>query len=194
VKKELKEVLWSHTDSLSLSRRNFLILVFGVLLGGWVTADGQVPAKPGRPELCRFEVRETFAVTIFSPSKVLVLPPPYKTDRSLESRLSIEEIRTPFLTESHLPVVHFWNGRSQVEGFDSTAKIQNVQLGPSRFGLISLRDFRPSSHDQEGVANSVGSDGISLRFSFGRDVQTRKRTPIWRCAASIIGKGRGCPL
>ena len=170
--------------------------MFGVLLGSCVTADGQLVVKPGRPEPAVVWIRGPrihFAVTVFPPRKVLVLPV-YKTDRSLDLRLSIEEVRTPFLTESHLPVAHFWEGRLHLEGFDSTVNPQNVQLGPSRFGLISLRDFRSSSHDQAGVANSVALDGIALRFSFGRDAQTRKPTPIWRCAASIIGKGRGCPL
>ena len=138
-------------------------------------------------------VANALSGAVLPPSKVLRVPV-YKTDRSLESRLSIEEVRTPFLAESYLPVIQLWKGRFKMEGYDSTANIQNVQLGPSRFGLISLRDFRPSSHDQEGVANSVGLDGISLKFRLGRDVQTRKPTPIWRCAAAIIRRGRGCPV
>jgi hypothetical protein len=80
-----------------------------------------------------------------------------------------------------LVVVQFWRGHLQLDGFDSTLHMQNVQLGPSSFG------GPPPRHDQAGAASSAGLDGISLGFRFGRDAQTGHQTQGWRCLAWFRG-------
>ena len=114
--------------------------------------------------------------------------PAYKPDRSLESRLQIEVVKTLFVTESRLAVVQFWRGHLQLDGFHSTLHMQNIQLGPSGSGGL------PPSHDQAGAARSVGLDGISVEFRFGQDAQTRRPPQVWRCLAWMRGESRGCPL
>jgi len=116
----------------------------------------------------------------------------YKSEPSLESRLQIEVVRTPFLTESRYPIAHLWRG-VHLNVFDNSFHSQGLQLGSSLSG-IGFQDFRPSSHDQAGIGNSDVLDGISLRYSFGRDAETRNPVQIWRCLAWIMGNGRGCPL
>src|SRR6185437_7810621 len=58
----------------------------------------------------------------------------YEHDQDLESLESLSlmrQVKTVFRTESSLPLVQFWGGRLQFDGFTSTLHMQNVQLGPS---------------------------------------------------------------
>jgi hypothetical protein len=182
--------------------RNQLILVVGVLLSSCVPAEAQtlptqVLLAVARPEPATMLVRAS--VSYFPPKVSLTdwLPrtpvaqftdiPAYNPD-DLESRLMMEEVRTLFLTESRLAVVQFWKGHLHLDGFDSTVHMQSIRLGPSGSGGL------PPSHDQAGVARSVGLDGISLSFRFGRDEQTRRKPQVWRCLAWIRGESHGCPL
>lgn len=116
----------------------------------------------------------------------------YKPDPSLENRLLIESFRTPFLTESSLPVAHLWRGLKLVL-FDGTIHSRGLELGSPTSG-IGFYYMRPSTNDQAGLANSVGLSGISLRYSFGRDAERGKPVQIWRCVSWVIGDGRGCRL
>ncbi len=110
----------------------------------------------------------------------------------METRLPIEEFRTPFLTESSFLVAHLWRGL-QLDAVDSTLRSQSLQLGSPRIGG-GFQNFRPSSHDQAGITSSAELDGIRLRYSFGRDSDTGKGIRIWRCVSWAMGDGRGCPL
>lgn len=183
--------------------RSHLVLVFGFLLSSCLPIEAQTLATQIFPVQARSEPTTMLvraAPTYFLPrvSLTIFLPrvpvaqftnmPAYKPDIGLENRLQMEVVKTLFLTESRLAVVQFWRGRLHLDGFDSTLHMQNIQLGPSGSGGL------PPSHDQAGVARSVGLDGISLSFRFGRDTQTGRQTQVWRCLAWIRGENRGCPL
>ena len=126
------------------------------------------------------------------PRPTFLLDEVYKPEPSLEHRLLIEPFRTPFLTESSLPVTHLWRGLKLVL-FESTIHPRGLELGSPTSG-IGFYYMRPSTNDQAGVANSVGLSGISLRYSFGRDAERGKPAQIWRCVSWVIGDGRGCRL
>jgi hypothetical protein len=126
------------------------------------------------------------------PRPTVLLDEVYRPNPSLENRLLIESFRTPFLTESSLPVAHLWRGLKLVL-FDSTIHPRGLELGSPTSGT-GFYYMRPSTNDQAGVANSVGLSGISLRYSFGRDADREKPVQIWRCVSWVIGDGRGCRL
>jgi hypothetical protein len=182
---------------------NQLILVVAVVLSSCLPGEAQTLATQAflaraSPETATMSVRASPTHLPLNFSLASRLPrtavaqftdiPADQRDSSLESRLQIEEVKTLFVTESRLPVVQFWRGSLQLDGFDSSLHMQNIQLGPSGSGGL------PPSHDQAGVSSSVGLDGISLGFRFGRDAQTKRPPQTWRCLAWIIGKSRGCPL
>jgi hypothetical protein len=172
--------------------RNHSILAAGLLLSSCLPMQAQTPATQivlaqTSPNLTMIlfrapQVRLSLTVLpIQLPGKPLshrafFLGAAYEPEASLESWLPIEVIRTPLLTESSFLIARLWRGL-QVDGFDSTVYSQSS----------GFQDFRPSSHDQAGIASSVGLDGISLRYSFGRDAETRKPIPIWRCLSRIVG-------
>src|ERR1700676_5274239 len=150
-----------------------LILVVGVLLSSCLPGEAQTLATqvflaPARAEPTTMLVRALptpFPPNVSLPSRlprtpvaqftVLVIPA-YEPDRSQESRLLVEVVRTLFVTESRLVVIQFWRGRLRLDALDGTLHMQNVQFGASGSG------GPPPSHDQTGVASSVGLDGISL--------------------------------
>ena len=188
--------------------RNGLILVAGLLLGGCLSMEAQtvatqtVPAQTS-PSLTLIVLRPSrvrlsrIALPIQLPRKSLphpaiLLAAAYRPEANLETRLPIEEVRTPFLTESSFLVVHLWRGL-QLDAVDSTRHSQSLQLGSPRIGS-GFQNFRPSSHDQAGITSSAELDGIRLRYSFGRGTETRKPIQIFRCVSWVIGNGRGCPL
>jgi len=179
--------------------RSHLVLAAGLLLSSCLPMEAQTPLTP----IVLAQRSPSLTMNLFRASLVglsltaLPVEPPgeplphlsfpfykeYKPEPSLESRLPIEEIQTSFLKESNFLVAHLWRG-IQLDMIDST-----LQVGAPRSG-IGFQDIRPSSHDQAGVASSVGIDGISLRYSFGRGAETRKPIQIWRCVLWVMGKNR----
>jgi hypothetical protein len=115
----------------------------------------------------------------------------YEPEPSLESRLRIDEFRTPLLTESSLSVAHLWRGL-KLDVFESTFHSHIWQRGSPTSG-VGFQDLRPPSTDQASIASSVGHRGLSLTYSFGRDA-ARKPVQILRCVSWVIGDGHGCPL
>jgi hypothetical protein len=93
----------------------------------------------------------------------------YKPEPSLGSRLQIDEVHTPLLTESRVLIAHLWQGL-QVDVLDSTLHSPGVRLG------------------------SAGLAGISLSYSFRRIAETQRPGQIWRCVSWFTGNVRGCPL
>jgi hypothetical protein len=190
--------------------RSHLVLVAGLILGNYLPMEAQTPATQivlaqtsPSPNLTMIlfrapRVRLSLVVLPIQlprnplPHPAFLLAAAYKPEPSLESRLPIEEVRTSLLTESSFLVAHLWRGL-QLDIVDSTLHSQSLQLGSPRSGS-GFQDFHPSSHDQAGIASSVGLDGISLRYSFGRDAETKKPVQMLRCVSWVIGNGRGCPL
>ena len=126
------------------------------------------------------------------PHPAFLLDAAYEPDPSLDSRLSIESFRTPLLTESSFRVANLWRGL-KLDLFQSSLHFHGPQLGSPTSG-VGCYCLRSSTNDQAGLANSVSLSGIRLRYSFGRDAETRKPVHIWRCVSWVIGDGRGCPL
>ena len=117
----------------------------------------------------------------------------YERDQRLEGLASLSpmrEVQTLFLTQSLLPLVQIWGGRLRLDGFISTLRMQNVELGPSAAG--GLQDFRLLRQGYPGGPRSVDLYGVSLSFHFGRDAQIGRPAQIWRCLAQIVGRRKGC--
>jgi hypothetical protein len=187
--------------------RSRFTLVAGLFLGTCLPMEAQTPATQHiltrtSPRLTMIpflvpRLRTSLIALPFKLPRELFTRPDsrldatYKPESSFESRLQIEEVRTSFLMESNFLIVRLWRGL-HLDVFDSTLYSQSLQLGP-RSGS-NFPDLRPPSHDQAGITSSVGSDGISLRYTFGRNAQPGRQSPIWRCLTWIKGESRGCPL
>ena len=125
--------------------RSHLVLVVGLLLSSCLPMEAQTPATQvvlaqTSPNLTMIPVRTLrlrlllIALPIQLPRKLLphpefLLAAAYKPEPSLESRLSIEEFRAPFLTESSFLLARLWRGL-QLDVVDSTLHSQSLQLGP----------------------------------------------------------------
>jgi hypothetical protein len=177
-----------------------LILVAGLLLSGCVPAGAQKLAT----QVLLAQARPAPTTMLVSALPIPFLPnaplasgrenrlrrpqffssPAYEPDHDPESRPLIEAIRTPFLTESHVVVVQFWRGHLQLEGIQGTLHMQNPHFGPPGSNP-------PRSHDQAGLVNSFGLDGIGVVFRFGRDAQTGRQPQVWRYLASIMTESGG---
>jgi hypothetical protein len=88
--------------------------------------------------------------------------------QSMVQLLPTEEFRTVFFTQSSVPLAQAWSGRMQLGAFQSTLRVQNLQLFP-------------------GGPRSIHSSGISLSFHFGRDARTGHPVQAWRCLSRIFG-------
>jgi hypothetical protein len=189
-------IMWKH-----------LALVSGLLMSICFTLEAQTPptqtilahAAPSLNMLLFRTARARLPLIVLAiPAPAKALPRPafrlaaeFRPTPTLANRLQIEEVRTPFMTESTLPIAQLCPGL-QLDGFDSTLHYRTQQLGWSASGRF--QDLRPSSHDQAGLANSAELEGIALRYGFGRDAETRKPAHIWQCLLWVAGHGRGCPL
>ncbi len=165
----------------------------GLLLGSCLPMRAQVPttqivlAQTSSVSVIPFAVPRARLPLIVLPIPLFHMPlpcpgfflaPAYKLEPTLESRLPIEEARGRFLTESSFLVAHLWRGL-HLDIFDRTLHSQCLQLGSPSMGG-GFQDFRPLSHDQVGITSSVEFDGISLRYSFGRDAETKKTAQMLR--------------
>jgi hypothetical protein len=187
--------------------RSHLVLVFGLLLSGCLPIEAQTPATQLISERVSPRVTMIVSRAPWPRSLLLSLPfqPPrqlfthpnfhfaatYKPESSFESRLPTEDVRTSFLVESNFLIARLWRGL-HVDVFDRTLYSQSLQFGPRSGSTVP--ELRPPSHDQTGITSSVASDGISLRYTFGRNSQTERQPQVWRCLARIKGESRGCPL
>lgn len=118
----------------------------------------------------------------------------YQRDQGLErlehlkSLSQMREVRTAFITQSSLPLVHLGGGRVRFDGFTSTLDMQSAQLGPSAGG--GLLDFRPRRQDYPGEPRSISLYGLSLSFHLGRNAQIGRPTQIWRSLARMVSAVR----
>ena len=187
--------------------RSYLVLLFGLLLSGCLPIEAQTPATQLISERATPRVPMIVSRVLWPQSLLLALPfqPPrelfphpyfhfaatYKPESGFESRLPTEDVRTSFLVESNFLIARLWRGL-HVDVFDRTLYSHSLQFG-SRSGS-TFPELRPPIHDQAGTTSSVASDGISLRYTFGRNSQTERQPQVWRCLARIRGESRGCPL
>jgi hypothetical protein len=109
----------------------------------------------------------------------------YERDRSLERLPPMVEVKSLIFTLSSLPLVQFWAGRFQLDAFQSTLRLQNVQFGP--LGNSGMQDFHRPQQSYPDGPRSVHLPGLSLSFHFGRDSRTRRPTQVWRRMTRLVG-------
>jgi hypothetical protein len=183
--------------------RNQLLLVIGLVVGSYLPAEAQTSAKQillaqrptgrmmllFRPSQPNYSSPAVFLTTSLPPKSLgrftRMSTATYEPELSLESRFSIVVNRTPFRTESSMPVTQLWGKRLQVEGFSSTLR-RYPQFWSSGVG----HDSGLPSPDQAAAKNRRGDlYGLSLRFEFGK-APTSRPPQIWRYLGSIVGKGK----
>src|ERR1700720_1896075 len=178
-----------------------LIMLLGVFLGSLMPAAGQTLAP--RIALAREHVAPitTMLRTVSTPlpaTSFLLYQDPGKSsarfsyrfaganevDPGMELLPQVKEVKTFLYTQSSLPLVQLWSGRLQLDAFQSTLHIQNVQLGPLAYG--NMQGFRSPRQGYSGGLPSVHFSGLSLTFHFGRDVRTERPTQAWRHLSRIV--------
>jgi hypothetical protein len=170
-----------------------------MFMGGQVPVSGQMPApqiviaqKSVAPVVPVFRTEST---SLLAPSLLLSqdrenflahssLPGTYERDDRLERLSPIVKLKTLILTQASLPLVQLWDGKLQLDAFQSTMRIQNVQSGPLGYG--AMPDLRLPQQNFSGGPRSVHLSGLSLNFHFGRVGRTGRPTQAWRCLPRIV--------
>jgi hypothetical protein len=111
-------------------------------------------------------------------------PGPYEHDLGLERLSPVTKLRTLILTQVSLPLVQLWDGKLELEAFQSTLRLQNVQFGALGYG--GMPDSRLPQQNFPGGSRSVHLSGVSLKFHFGRFERTRRPTQAWRCVPRMV--------
>jgi hypothetical protein len=178
------------------------ILLLGIFLGIRVPAAAQTPVPqivlaqghvaPVMTMLRTVSIPSPAASFVLSqdPGKSnahfsLLVARAYDRDYSLEHLSPMDEVKTLILSQSSLPLVQLWGGRLQLDAFQSTLHIQNVQLGP--FGNGAIRSPRVPRQSYPGGPRSVHLSGLSLSFQFGRDARTGHPAQLWRRLTRFVG-------
>ena len=164
-----------------------LLLPLGMFLGSHMLAAGQTPAPhialahehvaPAIATLPMASISLPAATFLasrdlgkFNGHVSLVFAGAYERDYTFEHLSPMNEVKTPTLTQSSLPLVRFWGGRLQLDAFYSKPHFQDVQLYPSGYG--GIRGFRLPGQSYPGGPRSLGLSGFSLSFHFRRDAQS----------------------
>jgi len=111
-------------------------------------------------------------------------PGPYERDLGLERLSPVIKLRTLILTQVSLPLVQLWDGKLELEAFQSTLRIQNVQFGG--LGNGAMPDSRLPQQNFPGGSRSVHLSGVSLKFHFGQAQRTRRPTQGWRRVPRMV--------
>ena len=109
----------------------------------------------------------------------------YERGDGLDHLSQMVKVKSLMFTLSSLPLIQFWSGRFQLDAFQSTLRLENMQLGPSRYG--GMEGFRSPRQSYLDGPLSVHFTGLSLSFHFGRDSRTRRPTQAWRRMRQFIG-------
>ena len=166
----------------------WLIMLLGMFMGSQAAA-GQIPAprivpaqKTVAPAMTVFRAEST---PLLAPSFLLSrdrenalayaslrFPGPVEGDLGLELLSPVIKIKTLILTQVSLPLVQLWDGKLELDAFQSTLRIQNVPFG--------------AQQNIPGGSRSVHFSGLSLNFHFGRVERTRRPEQAWRCVPRIV--------
>jgi hypothetical protein len=178
------------------------VALLGMLLGSHAPAAAQTPA----PQLVLAQERAapTMAMlptvsTAFPAGSTLVSQDTgkspaqfnhlfvgaYERDPSLGQLLPTERVKNLVFTQVNLPLVQLWGGRLQLEAFQCTLHIQNVQLGPLGYG--GMQGFRSARQSYSGGPISVHLSGLSLSYHFGGDARPARPTGVLRRLTRIVG-------
>jgi hypothetical protein len=109
----------------------------------------------------------------------------YERDDHLEHLSQMVKEKSSAFTLSSLPLVQFCSGRFQLDAFQSTLRMEKIQLGPSLYG--GMDGFRALRQSHRGGPLSVHFTGLSLSFHLGRDSRTTRPTHAWRRMRQFIG-------
>ena len=172
------------------------ILLLGVMLGGHAAvAQTSAPkivvaqelTTPSKPMV------RTAAMPLLTASPVLNLdlgksPPRFSVlysgvnegNHSLEGFPQPEQTKTFLYTQTSVPLIQLWGGRLQLDVFQSTFHIQNMQPGP--MGLV-----RSQGQSYPGGPRSSQLSGVSLSFAFGRGARGERPNELWRHLTRIAG-------
>jgi hypothetical protein len=104
----------------------------------------------------------------------------YEGDHSLEGLPQLEQFKTFLYTQTSLPLIQLWGGRLQLDAFQSTFHIQNMQ--PGAIGLA-----RSQGQSYPGGARSSQLSGLSLSFQIGRGARGGRPSELWRHVTRIAG-------
>ncbi|HEY6183703.1 MAG TPA: hypothetical protein VIW67_15760 [Terriglobales bacterium] len=179
----------------------WFIVLLGILAGSQVPSAGQIPApqivlaqRPFEPVISEFRAE---SARLLVPSLLLsqnfehslahsslLISGPYERDHGLEGLSPIRKIKTLIFTQSSLPLVQLWEGKVQLDAFQSTLRIQNAQFGALGYG--TMPDSRFGQQNFPGGSRSVHLSGISLSFHFGSVGRTRCPKQTWSCVPRIV--------
>jgi hypothetical protein len=172
----------------------FPMILLGMFLGGQVLAARQVtapqivlPQKPAPLPIKAFRVEFVSFLPSQDHENSLAywgLSRTYQRDDGPERLSPIVKVKTLIFTRSSLPLVQLWDGKVQLEAFQNTLRIQNVQIGPMGYG--EMPNFRVSQQTFPHGSSSVHLSGLSLNFHFGRVDRTRRPTQAWMCVPRIV--------
>ena len=178
---------------------------FIVLLGIFLSSVAPAAAQKPPPESVHVQARAAPAMTLLRPvstpslnASFLLYQDPGSTpfQFSLLSAGGTErdffvaplppmyEVKTLLFTESSVPLARLWSGRLQLNGFQNTIFIQNLQVDPVGYG--GALDLRPPRRIYPGGPRSVELVGVSVSFHFGREARAEGSMQAWRCVARMV--------
>jgi hypothetical protein len=160
-----------------------LIVLLVIFLSSLAPAAAQAPAPrialAQEPIAPTMTMLRTVSIPVLSASSVYqnhgnslvhfgrVFAQAYQRDDSVAGLPRMVEVKTLFFTQSSLPLAQLWSGRLEVDAFQNTLHIQNLQLyqrGP----------------------RSVHLAGLSLSFPLGREARSGRPTEVRRCLSRIV--------
>ena len=175
-------------------------MLLGMFMGsqaaaGQISAPRSVPAqKPVAPVITVFRAESK---TLLPPSFLLSqdrentfahtslrYPETYERDDVLARLSPVIKLKTLILTQVSLPLVQLWDGKLELEAFQSTLRIQNVQFGA--LGNGAMPDSRLPQQNFAGGLRSVHLSGVSLKFHFGHVERMPRPTQAWRCVPRMV--------
>jgi hypothetical protein len=178
--------------------KRFIVLL-GIILGGHAAGAAQtsapliVLAHEQEHVAATTPMLRTVTIPLLSASPVLNLDPgkfparfslvfrgAAEGDHGPEGFPELQQFKTFLYTQTSLPLVQLWGGRLQLDVFQSTFHIQNMQPGP--MGLV-----RSQGQSYPGGPRSSQISGLSLSFQFGRGARGGRPSELWRDVTRIAG-------
>jgi hypothetical protein len=176
--------------------KRFIVLL-GIIVGSHAAAQTSKPqivvAHEQEHGAQSIPMLRTVAIPFLTASPVVNLEPgksparfslmfagAYDGDHSLEGFPQLEHFKTFLFTQTSLPLIQLWGGRLQLDAFQSTYHIQNMQ--PGAIGLV-----RSQGQSYPGGPRSSQLSGLSLSFQFGRGARGERPSELWRHVTRIAG-------
>lgn len=102
---------------------------------------------------------------------------PSRDDRNSSASSLFHTTKTPFMTQSNLPVSQTRKGRLQLNFFTMSTNNKDVIRGPLTLSQSTQELAQPSFSDQY---------GISLGFHLGRDAGSSGSKGLWRGVSRVL--------